>query len=68
MRILHIPHFHSPDWEHIRQRARELIHDPLFWSILILALIIIAIMFLATLVGPVLPETQPYAPTYPYMG
>lgn len=51
----------------VQQQVRQILHDPLFWTILILALILIVLMFLAAL-GPAMPETQPYVPVYPYVG
>lgn len=67
MRTLHILHFHKPDRHHLVQQLRQIFRDPLFWAILILAVILIAMTFFAT-ARPTLPESQPYAPMYPYPG
>ena len=66
MRTMHIPHIHKPDWHHLREQFSHVFHDPLFWAILVLAVIFIAMLFLATL-GPAAPQTpEPYVPVYPY--
>ena len=65
MRPIHMPHFHKPDWHHLRDQLNHLLHDPLFWSLLILALMFIVLLFL--LAGRSdLPEPGPYMPVYPY--
>jgi hypothetical protein len=54
MRAIHFPH--------IREKAAHLIHEPLFWAILVLAALIILMLFFVT----INPESQ--YPIYPYYG
>lgn len=64
MRTTHIHHVHRPDWHHFGEGVRHVLRDPLFWAIVVLALILAALMFFAAM-QPALPN-QPYSPTYPY--
>lgn len=64
MRTTHI--HHKPDWHHVGEQLLHVLRDPLFWAIVILALILAVLMFFAAM-QPAAPN-EPYSPTYPYMG
>ena len=66
MRTIHMPHFHKPDWHHMRDQFGQMIHDPVFWVILIVTLMIFAILFLMA-ISPALPESEPYPLTHPFV-
>lgn len=66
MRTIHVPHIHKPDWHHIREQLVQMVHDPLFWMMVILGLISIGMIFFVTL-APGHPEPF-YSPYYPFLG
>lgn len=66
MRILHIHPFHKFDWQHIREKLIHVVHDPLFWMVVILALFSLFMVFFVIL-APQHPEPL-YSPFYPLLG
>lgn len=66
MRTLHIHPFHKLNWRHIREKLIHWVHDPLFWMVLILALISV-FMICFVILAPNHPEPL-YSPFYPLLG
>ena len=63
-------HFHCPDTHHMFDEAFKLMHNPAFWLVMALLLVIIAFIILGVLFGqgegtvPIPPMTYPL-PMYP---
>ena len=65
MRTIHVSHLHKPDWEHMRDTCRHLVHRPGFWVIVAL-LVFMALMIVLSIMYPSQVTPRQYMPQYPY--
>jgi hypothetical protein len=59
-------HLHKPDWYKLGVRFDHLIHDPRFWAVLALAVLLILMILTSIYAKPVGPSENPVHPIYPY--
>lgn len=60
-------HLHKPDWYKVGHQMEDLIHDPRFWAVLALGILLILMILTAIFAKPNSAGAYPIGPMYPYL-